>query len=240
MSSHIPIVQGIAVQPDGSSKYQTSYSSYDQGVAQPNHAVPTSYDGVSPQELQQMRATPIKQYQDVIWAVLFIAHLIAVVVVVLLEFSSSTVQGTSLQGNIIFLTCTTGLAAVGLSSMALSFMMQHAKPLVEMALIFSVASSLAVGIMGFMFGSILMGCLGLLSFVVGCCYAKLVWPRIPFAAANLNTALSAVRENLGLTVVSFGFTAIAFGWTIFWFLGVGNSLAGNNGAVVFLLVRCNS
>jgi Plasma-membrane choline transporter len=236
MTSRIPIVQGIAVQQDGSSKYQASYSSYDQGVAQPNHAVPTSYDGVSPQDLQQMRATPIKQYQDVIWAVLFILHLIAVVVVVLLEFSTSTLQGSALQGNIIFMTCTTGLAAVGLSAMALSFMMQHAKTLVEMALIFSVASSLAVGIMGFVLGSVLMGCLGLFSFAVGCCYAKIVWPRIPFAAANLNTALSAVRENMGLTVVSFGFTLVAFGWTIFWFLGVGNSFASSNGAVIFLLV----
>lgn len=231
MSSHIPIVQGIAVQES-----ETKYSSYHHsGVSQPNnYTVPT-------QDLQQMRASPIKQYQDVIWAILFMAHLIVIVLVVLLGFdSNNAASGGGLRGNIIFLTCTTGLAAVGLSAMSLSFMMQNTKTLVQTALIFSVASSLAVGILGFLVGSILVGCLGLFSFAIGCCYAKLVWPRIPFAAANLNTALSAVKENMGLCVISFGFTLLALGWTIFWFLGIGNSLAGNNGAVVFLLVRHKS
>jgi hypothetical protein len=80
-----------------------------------------------------------------------------------------------------------------------------------------------------------VGVLGLLSFLVGIWYAKVVWPRIPFAAANLNTALTAVRQNMGLTVVAYVFLAIAFCWSIFWFLGVGGALAGNNLPIVFLL-----
>jgi hypothetical protein len=244
MSSHIPIVQGVAVHDASGSagnKYQTSYYNYNaqQGMAQPNHQVPSQemVADFSVQELQQLRTSPIKQCQDLIWAVLFVVHLIAMIVVILLGFSTGVVQGSSLGSSIIFLTCTTGLAAVGLSSMALSFMMQHAKTLVETALIFSVLTSLAMGILGFIVGSILMGCLGLFSFLMGCWYAHLVWPRIPFAAVNLNTALSAVRANMGLTVVSFGFTAIALGWTILWFLGVGDAFAGSNALVIFLLVR---
>jgi hypothetical protein len=77
--------------------------------------------------------------------------------------------------------------------------------------------------------------LGLFSFAVGICYAKVVWPRIPYAAANLNTALTAVRQNMGLTVVAYLFLTLAFGWSIFWFLGLGDALAGSKLPVVFLL-----
>lgn len=224
MSSNIPIVQGIAV-ADGNSgaKYPQSYHDYNY--------IPSNQGSYTVQDLQQLRTSPNKQFQDVIWAVLFIAHLIAIIVVIAFNIG----VGSTVNGNIIFVTCTTGLAAVGLSSMSLSFMMQHAKTLVETALIFSVCTSLAIGIIGFMIGSILMGCLGLLSFAIGCCYAKVVWPRIPFAAANLNTALTAVRANMGLTVVSFGFTLLAFVWTILWFLGVGGALSGGSNIVIFLL-----
>jgi hypothetical protein len=53
-------------------------------------------------------------------------------------------------------------------------------------------------------------------FAISCCYAKFVWVRIPFAAANLKTALTAVRANLGLVIVSYIFMAIGFGYTILW------------------------
>lgn len=236
MSSNIPIVQGVAVE-DGSNKYQPAYG----GAYAPNHQAPASMPSVHAEELEQLRTHPVKQYQDVVWALLFIAHVCVMVAVIAMGLSSgsSGFSQSSSYGSIIFLTCVTGLSAVGLSTAALSLMMQHAETLVQMALIFSVLTSLAIGVLGFMTGSFLMGGLGLLSFAVGCCYAKVVWPRIPFAATNLNTALSAVRSNMGLTVVSFGFTAIAFGWTLLWFLGVGDALAGSNGAVVFLLVRIN-
>lgn len=55
-----------------------------------------------------------------------------------------------------------------------------------------------------------------MQFAISCCYAKFVWVRIPFAAANLKTALTAVRANLGLVIVSYTFMAIGFGYTILW------------------------
>lgn len=55
-----------------------------------------------------------------------------------------------------------------------------------------------------------------IQFAISCCYAKFVWSRIPFAAANLKTALTAVRANLGLIIVSFVFMAVGFGYTILW------------------------
>ena len=63
-----------------------------------------------------------------------------------------------------------------------------------------------------------------------------VWSRIPFAAANLNTALTAVRSNLGLTVVAYAMLALAFGWIAIWSVGLGEALSASSGAVVFLLL----
>jgi hypothetical protein len=62
----------------------------------------------------------------------------------------------------------------------------------------------------------------------------LVWSRIPFAAANLVTALTAVRQNMGVSVLAYGFLTLAFAWSLLWFMGVGSALTGNQVAVVFL------
>jgi hypothetical protein len=245
--SNIPVVQGVAVPND-----QASYS-YHQAESQPQsnynyQAQPQQSSGggqytaapageyASQGELRELRQNPVKQYQDVGWAFLFIAHLAVMTVVLtmgLMSHEGSFSSGS--YGNIIFMVAVTGCSAIGLATAALSFMMNNAVVLVKAALIFSVLCSLAAGIAGFMFGSLMMGILGLFSFAVGICYAKVVWPRIPFAAANLNTALTAVRQNMGLTAVAYFFLTIAFGWSVFWFLGLGDALSGTNLPIVFLL-----
>lgn len=73
------------------------------------------------------------------------------------------------------------------------------------------------------------------SFVIGICYGVVVWGRIPFAAANLNTALTAVKANMGLTVIAFLVMVLALGWSVFWFMGVGEALSSSNGGIIFLL-----
>jgi hypothetical protein len=75
----------------------------------------------------------------------------------------------------------------------------------------------------------------MLSFVIGICYAKLVWHRIPYAAANLNTALTAVKANMGLVTLAYAFMALALVWTMLWMLGLANSLSTSNLVVVFIL-----
>jgi hypothetical protein len=244
--SNIPIVQGVAMPNE-----QSSYS-YHQAQSQPQsnynyQAQPQQSSGggeyttatseyATPDELRELRQNPVKQYQDVGWAFLFIAHLAVMIVVLtmgLLSYEGNVSSGS--YGNIIFMVGVTGVTAIGLATAALSFMMNNAVTLVKSALIFSVITSLAAGIAGFMFGSMMMGILGILSFLVGIWYAKVVWPRIPYAAANLNTALTAVRQNMGLTVVAYLFLTIAFGWSVFWFLGLGDALAGSKLPIVFLL-----
>jgi Plasma-membrane choline transporter len=247
--SNVPIVQGYAIHDTNvyaatATDNSTGYQNADPAAKHQQQSDSTPLV-VDPEDLQQLRQHPIKQFQDVIWAVLFIAHLAVMMVVIGLgiqQGSSNDQNGygggaSSINGSILFLTSVTGLTAVALSAAALGFMMKNSEVLVQTALVFSVATSLAIAIVGFLTGSILMGCLGLFSFAVGICYAKIVWTRIPFAASNLKTALTAVQANMGLTVVSFGLTALAFGWTILWFTGAGNALASSNSPILFVLVR---
>lgn len=55
-----------------------------------------------------------------------------------------------------------------------------------------------------------------------------VWDRIPFASANLTTALTGVRSNLGLVMVAFFFQFLALIVSVYYsftFVGVHNAMA---------------
>lgn len=226
--SNIPIIQGISVSDPYNNNNNKHNSPYD--------AAPSHYAAAG----EHPRQTPNHQFQDVIWAVAFYAHLAVVLVLIVVGLQSSSSGGVTAgnYGGLIFTVSVTGVTSLGFSISALSFMMKNAESLVQSALVFSVASSLAVGIFGFMIGSMLMGILGIVSFAIGICYAKAVWSRIPFAAVNLKTALTAVQQNMGLTAISLVLACLAFVWTLVWFMGLGNSLQDNNSnlVVVFLLV----
>ena len=174
MSSNIPIVQGIAV-TDGNSgtKYPQSYHDYNY--------IPTTtmnQGSYTVQDLQQLRTSPNKQFQDVFWAVLFGAHLVVMIVIMSLMSSSIQSSGFNYSG-VVWCVSMCALVALGLSTMALGFMMQFATEMVKLALFFSVGCSLAVGIMGALAGQVWMSILGFASFAIGCCYAYVVWGRIP-------------------------------------------------------------
>jgi hypothetical protein len=131
-----------------------------------------------------MRATPQRKCQDVIWAIFFYIHLFVMVGIIGMGLSQvQDIQGGS-YGSTIFLVVLSGLVAIGLSILSLSLMMKNTICLVKTALIFSVVTSGMVGLMALMSGDVLMGVLGVVSFVLGICYAYVVWGRIPFAAGE--------------------------------------------------------
>ena len=70
-----------------------------------------------------------------------------------------------------------------------------------------------------------------------CSDAYSVWNRIGFAAANLTTALTAVRANKGLVVTAFGCLVIALIWSLWWSIaaaGILNELG--EGTLFFTLL----
>ena len=71
----------------------------------------------------------------------------------------------------------------------------------------------------FLSGSIFGAIIGLIFFAVSICYARAVWPRIPFATANLVTAITAVKANWGVVIYAFVFTVLAGAWSLIWTIG---------------------
>lgn len=61
-------------------------------------------------------------------------------------------------------------------------------------------------------------------------------PLLQFAAANLKTALTAVRANMGLTVVAYVFLFLAFGWSLWWSVTAGAAMSSVGTGIVFLFL----
>jgi len=55
-------------------------------------------------------------------------------------------------------------------------------------------------------------------FAVGVCYAFAVWNRIPWAASNLTTAITAIQANLGVVLVPHVLSLLSCGYVILWSL----------------------
>lgn len=77
-----------------------------------------------------------------------------------------------------------------------------------------------------MSGNYGIGVIGIIFFLISCCYAYAVWSRIPFATINLVTAITAVKANLGVMFYAYVITFVAMAWTFCWsiaFAGVFNN-----------------
>ncbi len=224
---NIPVVQGFSVtSPPSHAKPSSPYHSAQQ------EDYGTGFDG------QKGDQQP-KKFNDLFFAILFYAHLVVMAVLL-----AATVGGNNGGGNgldfafgMIYFCSVCGIFATGLSTVALGFMMSFASSLIKISLFFQVGCSFAIGMLGLMSGALMMAVIGFVSSLFGCCYAYFVWSRIPFAAANLNTALTGVKANLGVAVVAYFFLLLGFGWAIWWSIVAGDMMAnyGNGVAFLFLL-----
>jgi hypothetical protein len=221
---NIPIVQGTAVPSGGQLSDPGAY----------NQPYISSDDGHVATFSNEPSQQSVKKFQDVPWALLFVAHLVAMIVLIVVNIGN--LQGNVAYIGVIWMVGLTAVVAIGVSCASLGLMMQYPQTIVKAALIFSVGMSLAMGIMGFVTKQMWFGVMNLVFFAIGICYIKLVWQRIPFAAANLNTALTAVKENMGLTFIAIVMLVVALIWSVFWFMGLGQALSTSNNAVVFLLL----
>ena len=171
-NNNIPVVQGVAVNSNSASAH-TPYVPAPSNYENSNNYGEGEFIKGEPQP---------KQFQDVFFAVLFLAHLgvmAYVLTVGTVSFANNNEGNDYDYSGVTFLVVTCGLIAVGLSTVALGFMFHSATVLVKMALIFSVASSAVVGILGLLSGDMMLTILGFVSCALGCCYAYFVWARIP-------------------------------------------------------------
>jgi hypothetical protein len=227
MNNNVPVVQGFAI------------SQQNQNQMSPAPLVVQDYgdNGDNGDNFSGYKGEPQpKKFNDVFFSVLFFAHLIALACVLpaSLNAQGDNGGGDGNIGSIVYFVSVCGVFATGLSTVSLGFMMRYANQLVKLALYFQIATSLAMAILMLMAGSIMMAAFCGLSFFISICYAYAVWARIPFAAANLNTALIAVRANLGLTLIAYICLFVGFAFSIAW-VTISNAVLNTYPGMAFLL-----
>jgi len=110
-----------------------------------------------------------------------------------------------------------GAFAMLVSALALAFMMAMSRQLVYVALVLSIGVSFAWGTIGIGISPhSFVPITGIIVLMLTVGYMFVVWDRIPFASANLTTALTGVRENLGLVGIAFFFQFLALVCSIFY------------------------
>lgn len=110
-----------------------------------------------------------------------------------------------------------GAFAILVSALALAFMMAMSRQLVYVALVLSIGVSFAWGTIGIGISPhSFVPITGIIVLMLTVGYMFVVWDRIPFASANLTTALTGVRDNLGLVGIAFFFQFLALVCSIFY------------------------
>jgi hypothetical protein len=124
--------------------------------------------------------------------------------------------GSSFIG-IVWLVISCGLAAFFISGAALGILLRVAQQLIQICLMATVASSVVLTAF-FISQRLWYATVGAMVFCAATAmYAWSVWRRIPFAAANLQVAITAIQANGGLVITAVGVTvAINWLWTILW------------------------
>ena len=141
-----------------------------------------------------------------------------------------------------------GILSFVFASLALGFMMRNAEVLVKMALWFNIIFLAVMAVVSLMGAALPMGLMFLVFAAFSAYYAYRVWPRIPFAASNLVTAVSAVQANLGLAFYAYWSVVVLFLWSIAWMVAASSTIyvTGNcnaegecesvNGFLIFLFL----
>ena len=172
-----------------------------------------------------------RKFRDVIWAILFLLQL-GIMCWIGIQYGPDALVGDSSElnpshgendddvtlheteeddaplvlayWNIIKISYTTGAFAMVLSSLALFAMISMSRRLVYVALVLSIAVSFAWGTIGIGISPrSFVPITGIISLMLSVGYMFVVWERIPFASANLTTALTGVRNHLGLIGIAF-------------------------------------
>ena len=182
---------------------------------------------VTPDERQEY------QCRDAPFAILFLAHLAVILYFTFAWGLPAAIAGTKdadesynhdddfedveFSGMLALLAVSSAAGMVALVA-ALSFMIQFASHLVQISLISSIVMSLMFAVAFLLKGFLFLSILYFLSFAIATCYSIAVWRRIPFSAANLSTALTAVKSNIGITILAFGMMLVLVIWSVLWTL----------------------
>uniref|UniRef100_A0A7S1BNA3 Choline transporter-like protein n=1 Tax=Corethron hystrix TaxID=216773 RepID=A0A7S1BNA3_9STRA len=183
-----------------------------------------------------------KQYRDKTFTFLFLGHLVAMIWVwskyipeVLNTNSSgnndvdSTVDDVSTSNSTSFefsedningiklMVVAPAIVGFAVSLGGLALLISCAKTLIHISLLLSILVSVGIVLIALMSGQVLYCIISIILALFTCCYYCAVKDRIPFAAANLNTAASAVKANfMGLFLSTIFFDILSFVYVVTW------------------------
>ena len=153
-------------------------------------------------------------WRDVGFAIAYYLQLIIVIAIAVmygpaaLEDSSTTTDDVATDtedsfDGYVYVALITSVFAVIASSLFFSVMTRLASVLIKVSLILAVALTGVFAVVSLLSGSMVGAIFSLILFVVMVFYARGAWSRIPFATANMITAIAAIRANWGLVLISF-------------------------------------
>ncbi|GKY99372.1 hypothetical protein MPSEU_000892000 [Mayamaea pseudoterrestris] len=210
------VVQGTAVQQYPSNNQSNPYATSGNND---NH-----HHAMSSETPESKRVSGCK---DPIFALLFYICIAAIVAVAAIYGGEALVTSQSDSG-VIYKNYVWAVVVIVFISFigaggGLAVMMCCPATLIKVSLIFSVVMAGVWAVLAFLSGSIGVGVIGVVFFLISCCYAYAVWQRIPFAAINMVTAITAVKANMGVAIYAYLITAIAGAYSMCWsiaFVGV--------------------
>lgn len=180
----------------------------------PEHGMePTSY--ATSESPEGKRVSGCK---DPFFALLFyacVASIVAVAVIYGSEAIDTSDNGLVYKNYVwavVVIVCISFVGAGG----GLAVMMCCPTTLIKISLLFSVVMAGVWMALAFYSGAIGVGVIGAIFFAISICYAWAVWSRIPFAAINMVTAITAVKANLGVAVYAYIITAVAGAYSMCW------------------------
>ena len=119
--------------------------------------------------------------------------------------------------NLLYIACLSGAFAVVLSSILLLVMTIFARYFVQVILIVIISLSFIWGTAGIgLSAKSIVPISGIIALALTVAYAFIVWDRVPFASANLQTALTAVKDHPGTLVIAFCLQVASMAWLIYY------------------------
>jgi hypothetical protein len=148
------------------------------------------------------------------------------------DFDAGSVHPRYTSRGLIYLCFLTSLAGLGISAASLELMTRHAEQLIQSSLIVS-CILLGVMVLSLMAqGAELLAFFWIFILALTGLYAYSVWNRIPFAAANLTTGLTAIKANYGICLLGYLMCFVTYLWVLIWTLAyVGVSYKESGGCI---------
>lgn len=116
------------------------------------------------------------------------------------------------------------IAAPILAVVALGYMSRNAAQLIRASLYIAVGLNVIFFFFALLAGVPLSAIIHAIFAALLACYAKAVWHRIPYAAANLRSAIVAVKANMGVSLVAFSSIPASVIWLFTWVFSFGGTL----------------